>query len=693
MKFNSTFYEYQKQILKVFENELEKWDNKIHIVAPPWSWKTIIWIEIMRELFLKKKWISLILVPNIVLQYQWKDKIKQFFIEESENIDDMISFDLGEIKKINILTYQAISGQDRKESTKKNKVLTKKILNFFAELKNKEVSSIILDEAHHLTSWWSKVIFQLYIFLSTPKKSKDLSISDEIFFHLAKTRLEKELRPYVVWLTATPPFINRDYFSLDKNYIDLLGEVDYFIPTPAIIKSGKLAPYNDIVQFVSLPENVYDNFKNKKEQFYKIIVENKESLEKFFTAYLKSYNKNILEDKKISKILAFCNKFLNVESLKFNISNFKILNFDDIVYAISLWIRQKNAWNKTSQNLKKILYEIWYVWKTSKFVKFYSYLDKIEIYNPNKINIVRNIIAKEIENLWEENLRLVIITDFFEDIDWLLDCKLILKELKDFKKLKPTLVSGQGNYIPHPNPLLWKEREVIELKENILELTEKFNSWEIKILIWTRWILWEWWDSPKVNCLIDLTWISSFMSVNQVRWRAIRLDKQNKFKISNIYDIVTIDKNNILYKDFNRLKKKHNQVYWVNDSWLIVKGINHIYNFSSVNFWENFDIDKFNNMMLIRSEKRDYFYKLWKIWEKFSNKEQFILQLNINPLFKYFPEKMWFLWNIYSFFLKYKNIELQELSKKAYYDKIIVIFIKNILDASKEVLIKNKVLS
>jgi hypothetical protein len=35
MKFKSTFYKYQKQILEVFQNELKRGDNKIHIVAPP----------------------------------------------------------------------------------------------------------------------------------------------------------------------------------------------------------------------------------------------------------------------------------------------------------------------------------------------------------------------------------------------------------------------------------------------------------------------------------------------------------------------------------------------------------------------------------------------------------------------------------------------------------------------------------
>jgi len=652
MKFNQTFYHYQNEILKTFQKELERWDNKIHIVAPPWSWKTIIGIEIMRELFLKKEWISLILVPNTVLQKQWKDKINKFFIEENEDIEELISFDLDKIKKVNILTYQLISGQNRKESTKKNKILNKKILKYFNDIKQIWVSSIVLDEAHHLTAWWSKVIFDFYMTLE---------------------------KPYVVWLTATPPFDDIDYFSLDKNYIDLLWEVDYYIPTPAIIKSGKLAPYNDIIQFVELPENSLEMLKEKKEKLDNLIKHNIDSLKIFFIKYLDNYDKKINEDKYISHILTFCNIYLNLKSDKFNLTNFSELEFENIIYSLSIWLREykKNNLN-IFQDFKAILYEIWYVWKNSKFTKFYSFIDKLEIYNPEKINAVKNILDKENSNLWD-NLRCVIITDFFEDIDELLDCKNILKNLVEYKNLNPVLVSGQWIF-----DLDWEM-----FNKNILEITEEFNQWKIKLLIWTRWILWEWWDSPKVNTLIDLTGISSFMSVNQVRWRAIRQDLENPKKVSNIYDIVTIDKNNVLHKDFDRLNKKHNQVYWVDDLGLVIKGVNHIYQ----NLWNIKNLEEFNKMMLNRSEKRNYFYKLWWIWWDFQNKEQFILQLNVNPLFKFFPQKMWIFSNFYSLFFKYKNIKLNNMWEITYYDKIIKKYIEKFLYSASKILIENKIIS
>jgi len=261
-----------------------------------------------------------------------------------------------------------------------------------------------------------------------------------------------------------------------------------------------------------------------------------------------------------------------------------------------------------------------------------------------------------------------------------LDCKFILKSLWEYKKFNPILVSGKGFF----------DLQSGIKNKNILEITKGFEGWKTQILVWTRWFLWEWWDSPKVNVLIDLTWISSFMSVNQVRWRAIRLDTQNPRKVANIYDIITYSKDKILYKDFEKLKKKHNQVYGVDDSWLIIKWTSHIFN---EDLLKNIDIESFNNYMLNRSSKREYVYKLLQIWKKFNNNEQFILELNINPYFKYFPNNVWIIAWFYRIFFKPKYFLLKNIWEKNYYDKVLIKYINNFLNTTKIILIKKWILS
>ena len=70
--------------------------------------------------------------------------------------------------------------------------------------------------------------------------------------------------------------------------------------------------------------------------------------------------------------------------------------------------------------------------------------------------------------------------------------------------------------------------------ENIFSATRKFERWDVKIIIWTRKSIWTWWNSEKLNTLIDLTWYYDETDVLQIRWRIFRLDLFNKKKIWNI---------------------------------------------------------------------------------------------------------------------------------------------------------------
>ncbi len=239
-------------------------------------------------------WNCVILVPSLVLQEQWKNRIKDLFLSDSEDINDFVSTSTDEIKKINILTYQALtqtwetddyiidkviknwyeeakedfeSFEDFKdyleelkeediqeysknikrfEKREKNQnnvewFLSKKVLNYFEELKNEWINSILVDEAHHLTNWWSSCVYYLWEFLG---------------------------KNFIVWLTATPPFDDSDFYIVDENYSKLLWESDYYIPQPAVVKSWRLAPYQDLVYFVEPTENIWKILKKYKRYKY-----------------------------------------------------------------------------------------------------------------------------------------------------------------------------------------------------------------------------------------------------------------------------------------------------------------------------------------------------------------------------------------------------------------------------------------
>jgi superfamily II DNA or RNA helicase len=71
------------------------------------------------------------------------------------------------LKDLDLEEYrEKISKYKKKLKTSKEdlveKILSKKVLNYFNELKNNNITSIVVDEAHHLTSWWSKVLYYLW---------------------------------------------------------------------------------------------------------------------------------------------------------------------------------------------------------------------------------------------------------------------------------------------------------------------------------------------------------------------------------------------------------------------------------------------------------------------------------------------------------------------------------------------------
>jgi len=78
-------------------------------------------------------------------------------------------------------------------------------------------------------------------------------------------------------------------------------------------------------------------------------------------------------------------------------------------------------------------------------------------------------------------------------------------------------------------------------KNKVAIITKIFGDGRINILIGTKSLLGEGWDSPNINSLILASFVGSFMLSNQMRGRAIRIDKTKPDKISNIWHLVTVD--------------------------------------------------------------------------------------------------------------------------------------------------------
>ena len=80
----------------------------------------------------------------------------------------------------------------------------------------------------------------------------------------------------------------------------------------------------------------------------------------------------------------------------------------------------------------------------------------------------------------------------------------------------------------------WVPRNYIEM------ITELFQRGVTNCIVGTRGLLGEGWDASKINVLVDLTSVSTDMSINQLRGRSFRLDREWPEKVANNWDIICI---------------------------------------------------------------------------------------------------------------------------------------------------------
>ncbi len=297
LNFRYPFRKYQRMILAQVESG--QGDHKYHIVAPPGAGKTIVGLELIRRFGQP----AVIFAPTTTIQEQWRDKLRLFLPDGAADLDALVSLDPRRLASINVFTYQLIStpgesqawvrelaqsrwcedlleggkfedraaAEARLETLRQNnphsyrRELARRYQRIKRELLRNPaadvrpflhanaralmddlvaygVRTIVLDECHHLLDYWAIVLRYLVAGTPTPK---------------------------IIGLTATlpSPEDDREY----ENYHTLVGEVDFEVPTPAVVKEGDLAPYRDLVYFVEPSARELDYLKHIQEAFEEAI--------------------------------------------------------------------------------------------------------------------------------------------------------------------------------------------------------------------------------------------------------------------------------------------------------------------------------------------------------------------------------------------------------------------------------------
>ncbi|NLG81202.1 MAG: DEAD/DEAH box helicase family protein [Bacilli bacterium] len=561
IQFHGVFRDYQQAILNNITNHTK--DNKIHIVAPPGSGKTILGLELIRRL----NQPCIIFSPTITIRQQWLERFQEKFLNSDEDVLDYLSTNLMDLKLITSVTYQSLHAainkqkeviEDELDGTTEEVDYSK--FDLITAIRNHNVKTICLDEAHHLHNEWQASL--------------------EKFIHA----LAKDVT--IIALTATPPYDSNP--SEWNKYIALCGEIDEEIPVTELVNKETLCPHQDYVYFNYPTESEIEELKKYKQtvnntveevlnsaEFQKLIRNINSNNEEYLIEHAKEYialftlakSNNIHVPQRLIKLVSPSGK----------LPHFK-LTYAEV--ALQFIIDNSQVFSKElSEKIKDKLKTQGLIERGKVKLVTNEKLTRLLISSIGKLNSIVDIAHSEYTSLGKD-LRMVILTDYIrknmvkfigtEDMPKVMGIVSIFDRLlHNLPDVPIGVVSGA--LVILPNNLIEQVSQLsisegIELnvknipntnysevdfkgknKNKVMIITKLFEAGHLNILIGTKSLLVEGWDSPCINSLILASFIGSFVQSNQMRGRAIRVDKNNPNKTANIWHLVTIEPTDVIY--------------------------------------------------------------------------------------------------------------------------------------------------
>ena len=568
LSFRGTWRTYQARVLNASETYLM--DKKIHIVAAPGAGKTTLGIELIR----RSGKPCLILSPRIVIRQQWLERIESAFLSQNLSPEDYLSNDIQKPKLITSITYQTLfcgmtqyQGTEKEEDSAYTEEVNFSGFQLLQTVKDAGIQVICLDECHHLKNEWWKALE------SFMQEMSDCT---------------------VISLTATPPYDSTP--AQWERYCSMCGPVDEEISVPELVKEGSLCPHQDYVYF-NYPskeeEEMIEGFRQRAEAMFLRLMEDNE-LTKAIQTHQALPRADRFADSMLEKpgylsaLLIFC----QAKKIAFAKDWLRLLQVKEMPEMSAKWMElllQGFLYEDTDsyaceealrERLIKELKAYGLVEKKQVSFLMNRKIEKALINSAGKLKSIQTIAQAEFTSL-NDSLRMLILTDYIrkEQLQRLGDLSqqpdsigvLPIFELLRRKNcpwrlgvlcgslilLPETALRGleeaakaAGYYEPlrvkslydaQGNPLGYSELEIqgkIHIYAQIV--TKLFEQGLIQILIGTKSLLGEGWDSPCINSLILASFVGSFVLSNQMRGRAIRTMPGNPEKTSNIWHLICL---------------------------------------------------------------------------------------------------------------------------------------------------------
>ena len=546
VKFNGTFRVYQQRVLDKADKYLL--DGRINVVAAPGSGKTILGLELIRRLNAP----AVILSPTTTIKYQWGARFAGNFLEKGEDPAEYFSYDLHEITLLNSITYQALhSAMDHAPVEEDGVTVDYSDVDIFRIIKEYGVKTICLDEAHHLQNEWQKALEKFLDGIGRDVK--------------------------IIALTATPPY---DAGQTEwERYERVCGPIDEEIFVPELVNDKTLCPHQDYVYFNYPTKEETASFKDYRS---KVVTGLDELMAlpiypkvyEYIASQYQEDRETLYENTRgVIATLILLNSFgiaVDETIVKSFTGKKKLpgltVEFSERAYRFLL---ESDILNEDEKN------EIRRVLKgnglTERGQPVFSLKENAKhklLSSVGKLKSITEIVKSESGNLGDA-LRLLILTDYIkkETVKDLFSGKTpsdvsVVSIFECLAKSDPSyrmgVLSGGliilptdcKQYLEHLGAKITQIGDTnysefsfgtVKNKDKVDAVSELFERGIIRILIGTKALLGEGWDSPCINTLILASFVGSFMLSNQMRGRAIRIDKNNPNKVSNIWHLVTLE--------------------------------------------------------------------------------------------------------------------------------------------------------
>ncbi len=575
IRFQGTFRSYQQSVLNRTEDYWN--DGQIHIVAAPGSGKTILGLE----LILRKNVPALILSPSVTIRQQWGERFRDNFLPPGLDGSGMVSSRLSEPSLITSVTYQALhaawtgrpitaegDGNEQEEDIEEATVYDSMASSgfpardeFIETIRKAGIRTICLDEAHHLRSEWQKAL--------------------EAFLQALKADVS------IIALTATPPYDSTP--EEWKRYMTVCGEIDAEIFVPQLVSQESLCPHQDYIYF-NFPST---NEQEALQKYRQIATETTHSILSgpIFGDILEDSALLTRYKEKEETILEYADQFKNILILaqargeEIPTKLIRLLTgrkylppFSSIKYAESAFdfilAHPELFAPKSVEHLHTTLSHAGLIKRNNVCLLFDDKLKRTFISSVGKLESITIIAEEEYKQLGSD-LRLLVLTDhikknllsiigsdrpletmgtvpIFEAIRRKMGEQASIALLSGTLVLWPSNTLGALMEIAHDMGISLTSRPLPNVpycelnfsgqnKNKVAVITEAFREGHCQILVGTKSLLGEGWDSPCINSLILASFIGSFMLSNQMRGRAIRIDPDKPDKTANIWHLATLE--------------------------------------------------------------------------------------------------------------------------------------------------------